>query len=54
MSHIPMVCDFTDLFQLATRFPSKPTVGFRIDLVRGAQPVSRSPTQMSTKENEEL
>ena len=54
MSRIPIVCDFPDIFEPVSGLTPKWAIEFRIDLIPGAQPVSRPPTRMSTKENEEL
>ena len=53
-SRISIVCDFSDVFEPVSGLPPKRAIEFRIDLIPGAQPVSRPPTRMSTKENEEL
>ena len=54
ISRIPITCDFPYVFELVSGFPPKRAIEFRIDLIPGAQPVSRPPMRMSTKENEEL
>ena len=54
ISRIPIACDFSDVFEPVSGLPPKRAIEFRIDLIPGAQPVSRPPTRMSTKENEEL
>ena len=54
ISNIPVVCDFSDVFEPISCLPPKRAIEFRIDLISGAHPVSRPPTRMSAKENEEL
>lgn len=54
ISRIPIVRDYPDIFEPITGLPPKRTIEFKIDLVPGAQPVSRSHTRMSAKENEKL
>ena len=54
ISRIPIVCDFSDVFEPVSGLPPKRAIECCIDLIPGAQPVSRPPTWMSTKENEEL
>ena len=54
LANIPVVCDFSDVFEPISRLPSNRAIEFHIDLIPGAHPVSRPSTRMYAKENKEL
>lgn len=54
IDNIPVVFDFSDVFEPISRLPPKRAIEFCIDLIYVSHPVSRRPTRMSAKENAEL
>ena len=54
IGQIPVVRDFSDIFEPVTGLPPHRAVEFRIDLKPGTQPFSRPPNRMCPSEMEEL
>ena len=54
LANISVVCDFSEVFEPISCLPPKREIEFLIDLISGAHPISRPPTIMPAKENEEL
>ena len=51
---VEVVCEFEDVFQEIPGPPSKREVEFRIDLLPGSAPISKSAYRMAPKELEEM
>ena len=46
--------NFFDIFEPVLGLPPKRAIEFKINLIPGAQPITRPPYRMSNKENEEM
>lgn len=51
---IHVVREFSDIFEPVSGLPPKRAIEFKINLIPGAQPITRPPYRMSNKENEEM
>lgn len=54
VAKVPIVRDFTNVFESIKGLPPRRVIEFRIDLIPSASPVSRPPSRMSVPEQIEL
>ena len=55
MEDIPVVCEFSDIFpEKLSGVPPEPEIDFEINLVPGAEPISKAPYRMAPAELREL